>query len=82
MACFLSFIKEEENFYKNLLTKLDNSIIPKKTLENKFLHRVNFENDNANIGKNNENSIINLFWFKNNYLWCRYDSFIFIFFLN
>ena len=40
---FLTFIKEEESFYKNLLTKLDNSNIQKKTLEEKFRHKLNIE---------------------------------------
>ena len=58
---FLSVIKEEENFYKNLLLKLDNNIIPKKIIEEKFLHLSNFETENSNNNNNCENNLINLY---------------------
>jgi len=63
---FLSFIIHEEDFYRNMLIKLDNQDLPKAHKEK--------NNGNYNININNSIS-----WFKNTERSCRYDSFFFLY---
>ena len=77
---FLSFLKEEENFYKSLLCKLDTSNLPKKNLDIILNHKEDVSVNNINLESSNEIKNDSLYWFINHESSCRYDSFLFIFF--
>lgn len=79
---FLSLIKEEENFDRNLLYKLDINNLPIKSIENKYYHCLNNKNNNEINNNIIENKFNRLHWFINKNFSCRYDAFFLYFTLN